>query len=135
MGDLGFERLKVVALAARDIKRAHRFYSEVLGLPPAFEGSTRVGYHFGNVIVMLKSLAKGWYAEPSEQLNPRITFHTRHAPDTERELRERGVAIADPVQPYPDEGFYVGSFLDSEGNKIWFCSPIEGQGAEDGGRM
>jgi hypothetical protein len=28
------------------------------------------------------------------------------------------------VQPYPDEGFYVGSFLDSEGNKLWYCSPI-----------
>jgi hypothetical protein len=24
--------------------------------------------------------------------------------------------------------FHVGSFLDREGNKIWFCSPIEGSG-------
>ena len=31
--------------------------------------------------------------------------------------------ISDPVQPFDD--FYVGSFLDSEGNKIWFCSPVE----------
>jgi hypothetical protein len=30
------------------------------------------------------------------------------------------------VQAYHDEGFYVGAFTDSEGNKIWFCSPIEG---------
>lgn len=125
MADLGIERLKVVALAASDIVRAHKFYGGVLGLSEAYEGSTRVGYHLGNVIVMLKACAKGWYAQPSDQLNPRITFHTRHAPDTERELRARGVTIGDPVQPYPDEGFYVGSFVDSEGNKIWFCSPIE----------
>ncbi|MCU0990845.1 MAG: hypothetical protein MUE63_15065 [Xanthomonadales bacterium] len=75
--------------------------------------------------MMLKSRHDGWYAAPTDQLNPRITLATEHAPDTERALRARGVAIADPVQPYPAEGFYVGSFLDSEGNRIWFCSPIE----------
>ena len=30
--------------------------------------------------------------------------------------------ISDPVQAYDE--FYVGSFLDSEGNKLWFCSPV-----------
>jgi hypothetical protein len=95
-------------------------------LPPAFEGVRQVGFTLGNVIVMLKSADDGWYALPTDQLNPRITLATDHAPDTERELRARGVTIANPVQPYPAEGFYVGSFLDSEGNRIWFCSPIEG---------
>jgi hypothetical protein len=37
-------------------------------------------------------------------------------------LRARGVVIADPVQVYDE--FYVGSFLDSEGNKLWFCSAV-----------
>ena len=35
--------------------------------------------------------------------------------------RERGVTISDPVNLYDE--FYVGGFLDSEGNKLWFCSP------------
>lgn len=126
MGSLGFQRLKVVALAATDLSRARRFYGETLGLPPAFEGARQVGYSLANVILMLKSVPDGWYAQPSEQLNPRITLATEHAPDTERELAARGVRIANPVQPYPDEGFHVGSFLDSEGNRIWFCSPIDG---------
>lgn len=126
MGALGFQRLKVVALAAEDMARARRFWGETLGLPPAFEGERQVGYTLGNVIVMLKSVAEGWYARPSEQLNPRLTIATDHAPDTERELRARGVTISHPVQPYSDEGFYVGAFTDSEGNKIWFCSPLEG---------
>ena len=43
---------------------------------------------------------------------------------TQAALRVRGVAIADEVQAYGD--FLVGSFLDSEGNKLWFCSPVNG---------
>ena len=125
MNSLGFQRLKVVALAATDLARARRFYGETLALPPAFEGQRQVGYTLGNVILMLKSVPAGWYARPSTELNPRLTVATDHAPDTERELVARGVTVADPVLPYPDEGFYVGSFLDSEGNKLWFCSPID----------
>ena len=45
-----------------------------------------------------------------------------HAPATEEALRARGVAISNPAQAYGK--FYVGSFLDSEGNKVWFCSPV-----------
>ncbi len=126
MGSLGIRGLKVVALAAEDLGRARRFYGETLGLSPAFEGARQVGFSLGNVIVMLKSADDGWYALPTDQLNPRVTLATDHAPDTECELKARGVTIANSVQPYPAEGFYVGSFLDSEGNRIWFCSPIEG---------
>lgn len=121
---LGFQRLKVVALAAIDLPRAKTFYGETLGLPAAFEGERQVGYTLGNVIIMLKPVADGWYAQPSAQLNPRLTVASDDARQTERELAARGVTIGDPVQAYPDEGFYVGSFLDSEGNKLWFCSPI-----------
>ncbi len=128
MNTLGFQQLKVVALAVEDLARAERFYRETLDLVPAFEGERQVGYMLGNVIVMLKPVADGWYARPSAQLNPRMTFATEHAPQTERELAARGVTISDPVQAYPQEGFYVGGFLDSEGNKIWFCSPIETAG-------
>lgn len=125
MGALGFQRLKVVALAVEDMERARRFYGETMAFPPAFEGARQVGFLLNNVILMLKSVTDGWYAGPSDQLNPRITLATDHAPDTEKELRARGVTIGNPVQAYHDEGFYIGSFLDSEGNKLWFCSPID----------
>ena len=124
MNALGFQRLKVVALAVDDLERARLFYGETLGLEPAFEGKRQVGFLFANVIVMLKPTDSGWYARPSAQLNPRITFASNDAPQTEKALRERQVTISDPVRAYPDEGFYVGGFLDSEGNKIWFCSPL-----------
>ena len=91
-----------------------------LGLEPAFEGAEQVGWQLGQVILMLKP---DW-AVPTAQPNPRVTLATEHAPATQEALRARGVTIADQVQVYGD--FHVGSFLDSEGNKFWFCSPVNG---------
>jgi predicted enzyme related to lactoylglutathione lyase len=118
---LGLVRIKVIALAVTDRSRADKFYGVTLGLPPAFEGDVRVGYFLGQTILMLKD---NWYSTPTAEPNPRITIASNHAPETEAVLRKRGVTIADPVQAY-DDGFYIGSFLDSEGNKLWFCSPVE----------
>src|SRR5882672_3955590 len=116
----GFLRVKVIALAVENPERAHRFYGETLGLPPAYEGAEQVGYFLGETIFMLKV---NWYAAPTQTPNPRITIATVSAPETESALRARNITISDPVQPFDD--FYVGSFLDSEGNKIWFCSPVQ----------
>ena len=116
----GFLRIKVIALSVTDPDRASKFYGETLGLPPAYEGSEQVGFLLGETILMLKS---DWYAPPTQEPNPRITIATSSAPETESRLRAENIAISDPVQAYDD--FYVGSFLDSEGNKLWFCSPVE----------
>ncbi|HEY5891990.1 MAG TPA: VOC family protein [Chthoniobacterales bacterium] len=114
----GFLRVKVIAFSVLDLERANRFYSETLGLPPAFEGDEQVGYFLGETILMLKA---NWYAPPTQLPNPRITIATENARETERALLGRGVVISDPVALFDE--FYVGSFLDSEGNKLWFCSP------------
>ncbi len=116
---LGIRRVKVVALAVTELERANRFYKEKLGLEPAFEGAEQVGWWLGQVILMLKP---NW-AVPTEMPNPRITLATDHAPATQEALRARDIVIANEVQVYGD--FYVGSFLDSEGNKLWFCSPAK----------
>lgn len=126
MNALGFKEVKVIALAVDDLARAEHFYSDTLGLTPAFEGERQVGFQLGGQVLMLKPVAEGWYARPSAELNPRITIATEHAPRTEHELRARGVRISDPVQPCADDGFCVGAFLDSEGNKLWFCSLLAG---------
>jgi hypothetical protein len=60
---------------------------------------------------------------PVQNPNPRVTIETHDAYATEKELRSRGVAISDPVEIY-DRTHAVGSFLDTEGNKIWFCSYV-----------
>ena len=117
---LGFRCIKVIALSVLDLDRANKFYGETLGLPPAYEDSTQVGYLVDQTILMLKP---NWDVPPTATPNPRVTIETENAPETEKGLRARGVVIPDPVQIY-DEVHYVGSFLDTEGNKLWFCSYV-----------
>lgn len=114
---MNFLHVKAVALAVTNLDRATHFYTDTLSLPPAFEDGKQVGNKLGDTVLMFK---KDWYARPSDALNPRVTLETEDAPGMEAELRARGVVIADPVAPYGEA--MVGSFLDSEGNKLWFCS-------------
>ena len=118
------QHVKVIALPIVDAERAAKFYETVLGLKPAYEGGRQVGYYLGEIILMLKS---NWYACPTQNPNPRITIETDDAVQMERQLRESGVIISDSIEVYDE--FYVGSFLDSEGNKLWYCAPVK-SGAE-----
>jgi predicted enzyme related to lactoylglutathione lyase len=117
-----FQRVKVIALPVVDADRANRFYQTVLGLSPAYEGGQQVGFNLGDTILMLKT---NWYASPTENPNPRITIEADDAEEMERQLREKGVVISNPIQVF-DEVHVVGSFLDSEGNKLWYCSYVKG---------
>ncbi len=117
----GFEQVKVIAIPVRDAVRARAFYGETLGLEPAFEVKEQVGFYIGDMILMLK---EDFYATPTELPNPRITIAVGNAPDAAKALSKCGVVIRDEVQTYDGE-YFVGSFLDSEGNKLWFCSPVK----------
>jgi catechol 2,3-dioxygenase-like lactoylglutathione lyase family enzyme len=120
---LVFQRIKTIALAVRDRKRAERFYGEILELSPALEAGQQIGFSLGETILMLKD---DWYGAPTELPNPRITLAVDDAAKSEAALKERGVTVADPVKIYDEGyGYNIGSFLDSEGNKLWFCSPID----------
>ncbi len=114
---LGLLNVKVVALGVTEPERARRFYGETLGLEPAYEGEVEVGFYLGSTLLMLKSDGS---LQPTDTPNPRITFETVDALLTEQELRAHEVIVSDCVMPYDE--YLVGSFLDSEGNKLWFCS-------------
>ena len=118
--DFGFRKIKVVALAAKDINRAQQFYSR-LGFTQNTTSTDEVGYQLGATILIFRT---GY--EPSADLNPRITLEVEDARATERQLLAAEIEIVDPVKLYKQR-FWVGSFLDSEGNKLWFCSYAEGQ--------
>ena len=119
---LGFHRIKAIALAVTDRGRAERFYGEMLGLAPASEAGQQMGFFLGETILMLKD---DWYGAPTALPNPRITIAVDDATKIEAALKERRVTVADPVKVYDEgNGYYIGSFLDSEGNKLWFCSPM-----------
>jgi predicted enzyme related to lactoylglutathione lyase len=112
---LGIKSVKVIALAATDGLRARRFYSETLQLEEDRESTDEVGYRIGDVVLVIRSHT------PTADPNPRITLQVEDARETEKRLAERGVTISDPVNLY-ESRFWVGAFLDSEGNKLWFCS-------------
>ncbi|QSX41822.1 VOC family protein [Shewanella cyperi] len=117
----GLKAVKVIALAVTDMARAQHFYGKVLGLDTVSEHGEVRGYALGDLMLMLKD---DWYGKPTAEPNPRLTILCDYAPDTEAFLRERNVTIADPVVPM-EEYYLLGSFLDSEGNKLWFCSANE----------
>ncbi len=112
---LRFQSVKVIALAATDVVRAKRFYSETLQLEEDHEATGEVGYRIGNSVLVIRQ------HPPTDDPNPRITLQVQDARETEKGLTERAITISDPVKLYEDK-FWVGGFLDSEGNKLWFCS-------------
>jgi catechol 2,3-dioxygenase-like lactoylglutathione lyase family enzyme len=117
--DLEFVQVKAVALAVSNAERAKHFYGETLGLPPDNIHHMAMAFMIGNVILLLKSQEE-WYGKPTDELNARITLEVKDAYATEKALRDRGVTISDSVTVYGDNP--IGAFLDSEGNKLWFCS-------------
>ena len=106
-------------MAVSDAERAKRFYKETLGLPPDTIRNIDMAVMIGSVILLLKPQEE-WYGTPTEELNARITVEVKDAYATEKALLERGVTISDPVEIFGDNP--IGAFLDSEGNKLWFCS-------------
>jgi len=110
---LNLQNVKAIALAVSNFERAIQFYTETLSLRPAFEDGKQVGNHLGHTVLMFKTDSD---AQPSASLNPRITIETEDAYRTEAALRQLGVVIVDQVQRYGDAT--VGSFLDSEGNRV-----------------
>ena len=112
---LGFQSVKVIALAATEVLRAKRFYSETLQLEQDRETTDEIGYRIGDSVLIIRQ------HPPTDDPNPRITLEVQDARETEKQLTERAVTISDPVKLYEDK-FWVGGFLDSEGNKLWFCS-------------
>jgi catechol 2,3-dioxygenase-like lactoylglutathione lyase family enzyme len=125
--DLQFVQVKAVALAVSNAERAKRFYRETLGLPPDNLRGMEMAFMIGNVILLLKPQEE-WYGKPTTELNARITLEVKDAYATEKALRERGVTISDPVTVYGDNP--IGAFLDSEGNKLWFCSDSRKSGTQ-----
>lgn len=117
MSNLGFIRVKGVALPVKDLERAKKFYSGVLGLKAAGEDGPPDAFELGEAFLMLKA---EWYAPPTQEPNPRVTFEVADARAVEAKLRAAGVTISDPIEMFGTHP--VGAFLDSEGNKIWFCS-------------
>ena len=93
----GFQSVKVIALAATDVARAQRFYSETLQLEEDRESTEEVGYRIGESVLIIRQ------HPPTDDPNPRITLQVQDARETEKRLLERTVTISDPVKLYEDQ--------------------------------
>ena len=93
----GFQSVKVIALAATDVARAQRFYSETLQLEEDRESTEGVGYRIGESVLIIRQ------HPPTDDPNPRITLQVQDARETEKRLTERAVTISDPVKLYEDK--------------------------------
>ena len=113
-----FLNVKAIALSVVDADRANQFYGKTIGLNPVYENNQQLGFEIGETILLLKPDSD---QPPTLNPNPRVTLQVTDARRTEADLKKRGVTISDPVAVY-DVSHLVGSFTDSEGNKIWFCS-------------
>jgi hypothetical protein len=92
MSNLGFIRVKGIALAVTDLDRGNRFYGETLALPPDTIRNMESAYLIGDAIVMLKTQEE-CHAKPTEELNPRITVETHDAFATEKALIGAGGSL------------------------------------------
>ena len=117
MNELEFLQIRAVSLAVVDASRARQFYAETLGLEA--DDNIDLAFKIGEVLLLSKP-EEEWYGKPTDELNARVTIRVRDSYVAERILRERGVTVSDPVAVYGENP--IGAFLDSEGNKLWFCS-------------
>jgi catechol-2,3-dioxygenase len=51
---IGFQSVKVIALAATDLVRARQFYSETLGLEEDTTSTDQTGYHLGEQVLIFR---------------------------------------------------------------------------------
>ncbi len=115
---LGFQSVKVVALAATDVVRAKRFYSETLQLEEDREATDEVGSRIGWLGALITR-----QHPPTDDPNPRITLQVQDARETEKRLTERAVTISDPVKLYEDK-FWVGGSSTREQTLVLFLRLI-----------
>ena len=101
----------MIALAAADVVRAKRFYSETLQLQEDREATDEVGYRIGDSVLITREYP------PTDDLNPPITLQVQDAQETEKRLTEVGVTISNPVKHYEDKvlGLWISGFRGKQG--------------------
>ena len=113
MNTLGWQELKVVALAVDDLARAEDFTAASWASSRGRRRMVTSGFALGGLTLLLKPLAGPGGAAEKSPLHPRLTVAVADAPRMEQELAARGVTISDAVQLYEDGRYWVGAFLDS----------------------
>ena len=113
----GFQSVKVIGLAATDVARAQRFYSETLQLEEDRESTEEVGYRIGESVLIIRQ------HPPTDDPNPRITLQVQDARETEKRLLERAVTISDLSNCTKTGSGSAGSWIQRETNSGFVPTP------------
>jgi predicted enzyme related to lactoylglutathione lyase len=123
MTDVALERIGQISMRVHDIKRATRFYADVLGLPLLFSVSGMSFFRLGDIRLMLSPPSEPQFDHPGSILYYTVTdIRQVHAA-----LRERGVQFEDEPHVVADMGTYelwMAFFRDSENNVLALMSEV-----------
>lgn len=116
---LGISKIGQIAVPARDLARAERFYREVLGLRHLFTaGPTLSFFDCGGTRLMLDTNLR---TDGKEAHSSILYFLVPELKAAFAQLEARGAQIVDPphlVAKMPDHELWMGFFKDSEGNLL-----------------
>jgi len=102
-----------VTFYVSDLKKAAKFYEEILGLEKKYEYSSYVGFECGGVeIGLIPKLEKGQKVSP---LSPSVEFLVDNVKETCNELKKKGVKFTKEVHDEPWGGRQA-TFTDPDGN-------------------
>ena len=117
------QRVRQIAINAKDLQRATRFYRDLLGLPFLFNAGTMAFFDCGGTRLMLSLPEKPEFDHPSSILY----FETADIQAATRTLTERGVIFIQPPQlvaKMEKVEIWMAFFRDSEGNALALTSEV-----------
>jgi methylmalonyl-CoA/ethylmalonyl-CoA epimerase len=117
-------RIGQIAINAKELPRAVRFYRDTLGLTFLFEAPPKIAFfECGGVRLLVGEPAAPEFDHPSSILYFRVPdIRATHA-----ELARRGVAFREEphfVAKMPDHELWLAEFQDTEGNTLALMSEV-----------
>ncbi len=125
MTELSLTRIGQIAIVARDVARATRFYRDTLGMRFLFASPPGLAFSDCGGVRLMLSLPEG----PDTAAASSIIYYT--VPDIQAAhatLTARGVKFeSDPhmIAAMPDHDLWMGFFRDSEGNLVGLMSEVK----------
>jgi methylmalonyl-CoA/ethylmalonyl-CoA epimerase len=126
MPGLGLGAIGQIAMTARDIPRAVRFYRDALGMRLLFEVPPNMAFFDCAGVRLMLSLPEGQHDHPGSVLY----FRVEDIAQAHATLKERGVEFIDEphlIARMPDHELWMTFFKDTEGNTLALMEERRGQ--------
>lgn len=112
-------------LSSANPKKLIVFYTDVFGVKPSWGEDEWAGFQVGSgwLTVGPHDKVKGKTKEPERVI---FDFETKEVKKEFARIKKLGAkVIADPYQPMQEEGMWIATFADPDGNYFQLMSPME----------